>query len=216
MTDVSPFEKMDRMYRFQRFFYDVSRKYYLLGRDRLLEEMAVTPDSLVLEVGCGTVRNLILLAQQYPDSHFFGLDASAAMLETAQKNISGRKLENISLAHGLAGEYSHEATFGSRRPFDLVFFSYSLSMITDWHGTLDNALANLGPGGTVYIVDFYDQAELPSAFRRFLQWWLALFGVRYDPEIGEYLSDPGSGLESTLTPLYRRYSFIEKLKKPAR
>ena len=32
---------MDRIYRFQRFFYDATRKYYLLGRDRLILDMDI-------------------------------------------------------------------------------------------------------------------------------------------------------------------------------
>ena len=43
---------MDRMYRMQRYFYDVTRKYYLLGRDQLLEQMEVRAGELVLEIGC--------------------------------------------------------------------------------------------------------------------------------------------------------------------
>ena len=83
------FEKMDSTYRVQRYFYDVTRKYYLLGRDRLLREMNVQPGETVLEVGCGTGRNLIILARRHPDARFFGLDASASMLETAEWKIEG-------------------------------------------------------------------------------------------------------------------------------
>src|SRR5688500_20359773 len=93
----SPFENMDRMYRLQRYFYDVTRKYYLLGRDQLLNEMEVQPGEYVLEAGCGTARNLIILARRHPDAHFFGLDASAAMLETAQAKIDKAKAKNIIL-----------------------------------------------------------------------------------------------------------------------
>ena len=50
------FEDMDRMYRLQRYFYDATRKYYLLGRDRLLNEMDIQPGQHVLEAGCGTAR----------------------------------------------------------------------------------------------------------------------------------------------------------------
>ena len=82
MSDT--FEKMDRMYHLQRHFYDATRKYYLLGRDQLLKEMNVRRGQTVLEVGCGTGRNLVILAKRHPDAQFFGLDASAAMLETAK------------------------------------------------------------------------------------------------------------------------------------
>ena len=35
---ASAAEKMDAIYRRQRFIYDATRRYYLLGRDRLIEE----------------------------------------------------------------------------------------------------------------------------------------------------------------------------------
>ena len=38
-------EKMDRIYRVQRHFYDLTRKYYLLGRDRLIRGAGVRPSA---------------------------------------------------------------------------------------------------------------------------------------------------------------------------
>ena len=57
-------EEMDRMYRLQRYFYDFTRKYYLLGRDRLLREMDLAPGARVLEIGCGTGSDAILMVRQ--------------------------------------------------------------------------------------------------------------------------------------------------------
>ena len=58
---------MDRMYRRQRHIYDLSRKYYLLGRDEAIARLDPAPGDGVLEIGCGTGRNLIKAAQAYPD-----------------------------------------------------------------------------------------------------------------------------------------------------
>ena len=66
------FEKMDRMYHLQRHFYDATRKYYLLGRDQLLRELNVRPGETVLEVGCGTGRNLVILAKRLDQPYRFG------------------------------------------------------------------------------------------------------------------------------------------------
>ena len=83
MTDAasSTSELMDSIYRTQRHIYDLTRKYYLLGRDRLIRELAPPEDGCVLEVGCGTGRNLIKAARRYPRARFYGIDISEAMLE---------------------------------------------------------------------------------------------------------------------------------------
>ena len=63
MTDiVASAELMDRIYRRQRHLYDFTRKYYLLGRDRLIHRLSPPAGSRVLEIGCGTARNLVVAA----------------------------------------------------------------------------------------------------------------------------------------------------------
>ena len=96
MTDA--FKNMDRMYRYQRYFYDITRKYYLLGRDKLIAQMDVQTGENVLEVGCGTARNLIILAKKYPTTNFFGLDASSEMLKTSQLKVDAKRIK-IGRAH---------------------------------------------------------------------------------------------------------------------
>ena len=78
---------MDRVYRRQRHVYDFTRKYYLFGRDRLIRDLALEPGESLVEIGCGTARNLIAIARAYPGVRLYGLDASSAMLETARAQI---------------------------------------------------------------------------------------------------------------------------------
>ena len=84
-------EDMNKMYHWTRYIYDVTRKYYLLGRDRLLNDMELQPGDRVLEIGCGTARNLIKLAKQRPDIRCFGLDASTDMLAIAAAKVKVRR-----------------------------------------------------------------------------------------------------------------------------
>lgn len=86
-TGVDHAAAMDRMYRLTRHVYDLTRRYYLLGRDRMLERVVTSRNTATLEVGCGTARNLIKLAQRPEHGHLYGLDASHEMLETAGKSI---------------------------------------------------------------------------------------------------------------------------------
>lgn len=213
MTDA--FEKMDRMYRFQRYFYDVTRKYYLLGRDQLLREIAPKPGERILEIGCGTGRNLIILAKQYPKTHFYGLDASAVMLETARRNINSAGLSNITLKTALADDFLFDTTFKLGKRFDKIFFSYSISMIPPWRESIENALENLKTGRELFIVDFYDQKDLPESFQKLLQWWLAKFHVTFWEGLMPYLYalESNGRCKVTITPLFRRYSFLATIRK---
>jgi len=211
----SSFEKMDQMYRHQRYFYDLTRKYYLLGRDRLLAEMDVQPGQNVLEIGCGTGRNLMILARRYPKTNFFGLDASVAMLETAAAKIAKNNIHNIILKTALADSFNYNENFRLDKPFDAVFFSYSISMIPPWRESIENALKNLKSDGTLYIVDFYDQRDLPKFFQKMLKSWLRKFHVQFWDDLIPFLESlefRGTG-KLNITDLYRRYSFIVKFQK---
>ncbi len=181
---------MDNMYRYQRYIYDFTRKYYLLGRDRLIQKMPLQAGDKVLEIGCGTARNLMILAKKHPNVQFYGLDASQEMLNTAQTKIDAKGLtERIILKHCLAEELDYQKTFHLDKPFDAVFFSYALSMIPPWSQAVDTALLNVKPEGFIHIVDFSDQRDLPKWFQWILQKWLSLFGVHYPPDLLPYLQE---------------------------
>jgi S-adenosylmethionine-diacylgycerolhomoserine-N-methlytransferase len=209
-------EEMDQMYRLQRYIYDFTRKYYLLGRDRLIREMKPNAGENVLEIGCGTARNLVLLARRNPKLNCFGLDASTEMLATAEGKVHRCGLESrITLRHCLAENLDHAKTFGLAQPFDAVFFSYSLSMIPTWPQAIDAALANLKSRGTFYVVDFWDQGSWPAWFRSLLKRWLDLFHVHYRPELLEHLRQleaDGVG-RLTIESVAGRYAYLATFQK---
>ena len=90
--------RMDRMYRHQGRIYDITRRYYLLGRNQLLDDLTPPAGGTVLEVGCGTAYNLVEAARRYPDAHLHGFDISTEMLASARKSIARQHLaHSISL-----------------------------------------------------------------------------------------------------------------------
>jgi S-adenosylmethionine-diacylgycerolhomoserine-N-methlytransferase len=168
---------MDGIYRYQRYVYDATRKYYLLGRDRMLDDLQPPAGGTILEIGCGTGRNLVLAARRYPRAMLYGFDISEMMLETARASIARAGLaDRITVAQGDATAFDTKAMFGIEA-FDRVFISYALSMIPPWQKALMPSVAAVKPGGRLHIVDFGQQAEYPAWFKRALFAWLAKFTV---------------------------------------
>ncbi|XJJ68860.1 class I SAM-dependent methyltransferase [Novosphingobium sp. BL-8A] len=190
---------MDRVYRGQRHIYDLTRKYYLFGRDRLIRELDAAPGMAVLEVGCGTGRNLELARKACPGVALHGFDISSEMLKNARKRLG----EQAVLVPGDATRFDPQALFG-REGFDRIFLSYTLSMIPGWQDALSRAVAALSPGGVLHAVDFGDLAGLPSPLRAGLRGWLEKFHVtpRLDLPItaARIAGDRGLSVEFTRGP----------------
>ncbi|MCC7252269.1 class I SAM-dependent methyltransferase [Hyphomicrobium sp.] len=209
--------EMDAIYRVQRHIYDASRKYYLLGRDGLIDTLDVPTGGSILEIGCGTGRNLILAARRYPSARLFGIDVSHAMLETASASVARAGLgHRIMLAQADASCLDAQALFGVAG-FDRVFVSYALSMIPPWREALVCAFEAVRPGGALHIVDFGEQSGLPSAFRTGLRAWLRKFSVEPRAELEEALralaGETGAAL--TFERPFRDYACRVVLRKPS-
>jgi S-adenosylmethionine-diacylgycerolhomoserine-N-methlytransferase len=180
---------MDRMYRRQRHVYDLTRKYYLLGRDRLIIGLRARPGDRVLEIGCGTGRNLILAAKTFPHARFHGIDVSSEMLVTAREAIARAGVAaRVEVALADATSFDPQALFGIAS-FERIFISYTLSMIPDWTAVLDQAMTRLSPGGTLHVVDFGGQEGWPGWFRVALRRWLRLFHVHPRRRLEARLAD---------------------------
>ena len=165
------------MYRHTRHIYDLTRKPYLLGRDQLIAELGLEAGGSVLEMGCGTGRNLITVARAYPKAALYGFDISEEMLKTARAAVKRAGLaDRIQLARGDATAFDPAAIFG-RATFDRVYFSYTLSMIPPWHAALAHGLALTNPDGRFSVVDFGFCEGLGSLPRAILHGWLGLFHV---------------------------------------
>lgn len=180
---------MDSIYRRQRHFYDLTRKYYLFGRDTMIAGLDCQPGMRVLEIGCGTGRNLDLIAAQWPSVRLHGLDISREMLETAQKRLGGSAV----LALGDATDFDAEALFGTQT-FDRVVISFAASMIPQWRAAINHAGTLLAPGGSLHIVDFGDFSGMPGLFRRLMLAWLRRFHVTPRREMVSHVWSLAKGL----------------------
>ena len=214
VTTLDHAHLMDRIYAHQRHIYDVTRAYYLLGRNHLIRSLDLPPGAAVLEIGCGTGRNLIAAAKRYPEARFYGFDISSEMLRTAEARIRKRGLApRIRITQGDATDFSAEALFG-RAKFDAVFISYSLSMMPEAPRVIANALTCLKSNARLHIVDFGLQEGLPAPWRRLLYAWLDLFHVHPEAiEIGNAIRHAGGRL-TWRQSLYRGYAQYFEAKSP--
>lgn len=208
---------MDAVYRRQRHIYDATRKFFLLGRDRLIEDLDARDGTSVIEIGCGTGRNLILAARRWPGARLFGVDISDQMLATAREKVAAAGLsDRIALAQGDATGFDAQALFG-RAAFDRVAFSYSLSMIPDWRAALACALDQTSPGGQLAVVDFGMQTGLPRWFHKGLQSWLGLFHVTPRADLADTMRAIATerGARAEVGPILRDYAVLGHIHRPA-
>jgi S-adenosylmethionine-diacylgycerolhomoserine-N-methlytransferase len=206
---------MDTIYRHQRHFYDLTRKFYLLGRDHLIKQLDPPAGGAVLELGCGTGRNLIAAAKRYPQVRFYGLDISRRMLDTAVTNITRAGLsDRISLIQGDAAKLSATDAFDVSA-FDRVYYAYTLSMIPIWREALGAGTAKLAEGGRIHVVDFGQQGKLPGWFRKVLFKWLQSFHVTPRADLKRELEkiSEQTGSDLMFQPLYQGYTDYAELMK---
>ena len=179
-------QRLQAFYAPQAENYDVFRERLLFGRDELIDLLAPAEGAHVVELGGGTGRNLLYFGERLQTFYRVELvDLCPALLEKACR----RQFSNVHFIEADATVYQ------PKQPVDCVYFSYSLTMIPDWQGAIDNALKMLKPNGTLGVVDFYVSAPkvnpgevLHGPFTR-LFWprWFAHDGVHPNPEHLAYL-----------------------------
>lgn len=175
--------RMNRVYRWQRHVYDATRRWYLLGRDRMITELKPAAGANVLEIGCSTGRNIVPAACRYPCVQFFGIDVSKEMLTSARAAISRAGLHD-------------------------VMISYALAMIPDWRQVLETAATKLCPRGRLHVVDFANFDRLPGIASVQLSRWLSLFEVspRDEPERKHTAIAASSAADLTFDCPFRGYA----------
>jgi S-adenosylmethionine-diacylgycerolhomoserine-N-methlytransferase len=208
---------MDRMYRRQRHIYDLSRKFYLLGRDEAIARLRPAAGDKVLEIGCGTGRNLVKLARAYPEARLFGADVSREMLATAAASTARAGLASrIALAQADATAFDPRRLFGCAS-FERVMISYALSMISPWREALDQALDLVAPSGSLEIVDFGDCAGLPRPFKAGLKCWLAAFDVSPRDDLARAFEELAAdrGMTCEIESWFRGYATLAVARRAA-
>lgn len=192
-------QTMQRYYRLHAGIYDLTRWTFLFGRQRIVRKIPMLRQLPVqlLEVGCGTGYNLNFIRRYFFNSKLLGLDVSPDMIRVARQRLRPDDDPRVQLLEAgyLKGDtHLHETQ-------DVILFSYSLSMINPhWQSLLEQAYADLKPGGFIAVVDFHD-----SRFRWFKN-HMAKNHVRMDGHLLPALNQ--LGFRSCVTEIRSAYGGV--------
>ena len=171
---------IESYYRLHARIYDATRWSFLFGRNAILDRLATkhpTP-ARILEIGCGTGRNLAVLAQRFPRAELTGVDLSDSMLAIARQKtaVFGPRINLLQRAYGPALD-----TPGGH---DLVLCSYALTMFNPgFEQAIAAARCDLAPGGYFALVDFH------ATRHRWFCRWMGVNHVRMDGQLRPLLQD---------------------------
>jgi ubiquinone/menaquinone biosynthesis C-methylase UbiE len=113
-----------------------------------------------LDLGCGSGRHTVLLADRFEE--VVAVDLSRPMLELARAK---RRRPNIVYV-----ESDLRAVMPERDgPFDLVFSAYTLHHVADLEAVLQQIRSLVAPGGLVVLVDIVDRRGRTPRWRRYLE-----------------------------------------------
>ncbi len=167
-------ESLAHYYRWHAGIYDFTRWAFLFGRGKLIRSAAqqIAMPERILEIGCGTGKNLVDLAERFPKAQVMGLDLSRDMLDRARAKVKGYGTR-VGLLHR---SYNAPVAVGAK--FDLIVLSYSLSMINPGYDeVLRLCREDLSERGLVAVVDFHQSRW--AWFRR----WMGVNHVRMEGQV---------------------------------
>jgi len=198
MTGQCSLHPLQGYYKWHARIYDATRWSFLFGRDRLvrlaaeiLGEKRTRERLRIVEVGCGTGRNLAGLARTFPAATLIGIDLCEPMLRRAEWAVAAIA-PRTRLVCAAYGPQSLEA--GSA---DLIVFSYALSMFNPGFDTaLDAARRHLAPGGLVAVADF--RWSRAAWFRS----WMGVNHVRLDDHLLLALAERFGAVHEETTAAY--------------
>lgn len=170
-------DKLDFFYKNQASYYDTYRINMLHGRDILMTAIPIQNNSKWLDIGGGTGYNINLLGESIRKFEKIDIiEYSKEMYNILVKNTS--HLKNVYT-------YCDDIhNFNKRTKYDLITFSYSLSMIPHPERALDHAIKMLKPGGIIALTDFYADQTIEGLL------WKKIFqtdGVYPDNKISDWI-----------------------------
>jgi len=195
---------MKKYYKFQSKIYDSTRWMFLFGRTNLVHELPIARDAAIriLEIGCGTGYNLEKFANYYVNAQLVGMDVSEDMIDLSKKKLAkySNRIDLLPKAYG-------EDAFSRNSSFDVVVFSYALTMINpQWEELIEQAYKDIKPGGIIAVVDFH------KSYNPIFKLHMKNNHVRMDghllPVLEDKFSTLSSDVQSAYLGMWHYFSFV--------
>lgn len=194
--DAANAAALQRYYKLHASIYDLTRWSFLFGRHAVIKMAArhIKPNN-ILEIGCGTGKNLESLAKQFPQARITGLDLSKDMLDIASKK-SERFNGRVNVV-----EQKYDSPIknsqGEVEQYDLILFSYALSMFNPgWDIAINAAKQQLSDNGKIAIVDFHH-----SRFKAYRD-WMGVNHVKMEAHLSPKLENEFTSVQKEIRKAY--------------
>jgi ubiquinone/menaquinone biosynthesis C-methylase UbiE len=198
-------DKMSAFYAAQAQGYDAVREDMLVGRPEMMSGFGPIKDGHTwLDVGGGTGRNLhYLRAQLDLFDRIIVLDICPELLEIGKENarlsftadqcekirwvcldINAKDVKQVLASH--LGSSAND----TKRGFDTISFSYSISMIPDWQTALLSAKSLMSVDGRVIVSDFDTYTEEGKSIKDWcIRTWYAQDSVRIEAKTRQFIKE---------------------------
>ena len=166
------------IYRLWAPIYDATvNRFFLPGRRRAMEVLALQPGERVYIVGAGTGADLPFLPR---GGKAVGVDYSPEMLRMARRKLP-HLLSAVQLVQGDA-----QQRLVPEGSFDAAILNLILSVIPDGQACLRATLSALKPGGRAVIFDkFMKEGGTLSPVRRVVNWFSTCLGTDINRRFGD-------------------------------
>jgi S-adenosylmethionine-diacylgycerolhomoserine-N-methlytransferase len=164
-------QRMENFYAGQAEQYDDFRKRLLQGREEVYQRLGQANEGTWVDFGGGTGANLEFIGPSINKfQNIYVVDLAESLLGVVEKRVRKNGWGNVQAVAADATRWTPP-----EGQVDVVTFSYSLTMIPDWYGAIENALRILRPGGSIGVIDFYVSRKYPSESRVRHGWWTRNF-----------------------------------------